>query len=159
MNKRDNILLLALVFGGVIMFNFVPWRIPEKGRRFAPYFKQSENKHSLPKNILARMAYQESRFRNDIITGQFISPAGAMGIMQIIPRWHPNASPLDPEAAIEYAGKFLHRLYLKFGTWPHALAAYNWGEGNLKKWIDGDKNMPKETQNYINEIMNDIGRV
>lgn len=156
--KMRNILLL-LGLGGVMLINFVPWRIPAKGKKYASAFRVFEKIYVLPQNLLARMAYQESRFRDDVITGQVTSSAGAIGLMQIIPRWHPDVDPLDPVQSIEYAGKYIKRLYRQFGTWPKALGAYNWGPGNMQKWIDGEKKMPKETTKYINEIMNDIGIV
>ena len=56
MDKRDNLILLALSIGGVIMFNFIPWRIPENGRRFAGVFRTYEKTYKLPNNLLARMA-------------------------------------------------------------------------------------------------------
>ena len=139
---------------------FAPWRIPKRGQKFAPYFSKAEKKYGIPKNLLARIAYQESRFRDDIITGQLPSKAGALGIMQIIPRWHPNVNPLNPPEAIDYAGKYLKRLHDKFGSWNEALAAYNWGEGNLRRWQKGEiDRMPEETKNYTTQIMSDIFRV
>ena len=150
------VFLLLSVLGGLMLYNFVPWRIPKNGLRFAHAFNLNEKRYNLPNNLLARMAYQESRFRNDIITGDVKSSAGAIGLMQIIPRWHPDAEPYDPIKSIEYAAQFIRRLYNKFGTWPKALAAYNWGEGNLQKWINGEKEMPTETKNYINDILNDV---
>ncbi len=49
--------------------------------------------YNLPKNLLARVAYQESHFRPSIINGTQKSSKGAVGIMQIIPKWHPNVDP------------------------------------------------------------------
>ena len=103
-----------------------------------------------------RLAYQESRFRPDIISGQTVSSAGAVGIMQIVPRWHPEVNALDPAAAIAYAGKFLASLYRQFGTWELALQAYNWGPGNLKKYLAQGGTLPVETANYSGQILTDI---
>jgi len=139
---------------------FVPWRIPENGLPYADLFSRSELKNGMPKNLLARVAYQESRFRPEIIDGSLNSSAGARGIMQIVPKWHPNVNPLDPKAAIPYAGDYLKGLYNKFGSWSEALAAYNWGQGNLSKWLaGGQKEMPDETKNYVSQIMSDIFKV
>src|ERR1700741_3485898 len=46
----------------------------------APYLGliyAAEQRYSLPGGLLARVLYQESRFREDIITGATVSPAGA----------------------------------------------------------------------------------
>lgn len=152
-------ILFFLTLGGFALMLFIPWKIPQAGLKFEKIFNQATKKYGLPKNLLARVAYQESRFRPDIITGQLDSKAGAKGIMQIVPRWHPDVDPLNPPEAILYAGSYLKRLYKRFGSWSDALAAYNWGEGNLQKWLDGRGTMPQETKNYVSEIMTDIFRV
>jgi len=134
--------------------------INDLNTRGAPYknaLANAEAKYGIPDNLLARLAWQESRFRADIISGKTVSGAGALGIMQIVPRWHPSVDPLDPFAAIDYAGKFLSSLYRQFGSWELALKAYNWGAGNVKAWLAGSKSQPLETLNYSAQILSDIG--
>lgn len=133
---------------------FDDWKIPQSGLPYKFWLNDAERIYNIPHNLLARVAYQESRFRDDIITGKTISSAGAQGIMQIIPRWHPTANPLNPKEAIYYAGSYLRRLYNRFGSWPMALAGYNWGPTNLEN--KGLANAPYETQNYVAEITRDI---
>lgn len=137
------------------------WQMPERGMAYAADIAQAENTYDIPHNLLARVAYQESRFRPDIISGQTESSAGAQGIMQIVPKWHPGVNPLNPPEAIAYAGKYLKKLHMQFGQWDKALAAYNWGPGNLGKAIKtyGDNWLyaaPTETQNYVIQIVEDI---
>ena len=115
----------------------------------------AENRYGIPRDLLARQAYEESRFRPDIIDGTTVSSAGALGIMQIVPRFHPNATPLDPASAIDYAGKFLSQLHAQFGSWPLALAAYNAGPGNVQKYGNAIPPFP-ETQNYVSQIVADV---
>lgn len=117
----------------------------------------AEARHGIPSDLLVRLAYQESRFRQDIITGKVVSSAGAVGIMQIVPRWHPNVNPLDPSAAINYAANYLASLKRQFGSWQLALQAYNWGPGNLKKYLTQGGSLPAETSNYSSQILADIG--
>lgn len=118
----------------------------------------AENKHGIPSGMLTRLAYQESRFRHDIITGATVSSAGAQGIMQIVPRWHPGVDPLVPADAIDYAGKYLASLHRSFGTWELALQAYNWGPGNLRKYLNRElASIPLETRNYSGQILADLG--
>lgn len=137
------------------------WQIPERGRPYQNALEVAEQKYNLPHNLLARVAHQESRFRPDIITGKTVSSAGAQGIMQIVPRWHPQVNPLEPMEAIDYAGQYLKNLHRQFGEWKKALAAYNWGPGNLQKAIarHGDEwinNLPRETTNYVAQISEDV---
>lgn len=127
------------------------------GEQYRPLFNAAEAKYGIPHGLLFRQAYQESRFRADIISGKVRSAAGAVGIMQVIPRWHPElgeAGALDPVRAIPYAAKFLSQLRKQFGSWPLALAAYNWGPGNVSK--NPPDKWPKETRNYVADITADV---
>lgn len=130
------------------------WEIPANGKQYATLFRNAEIKYNLPTNLLARIAFQESSFRPDVIYGRVNSSAGAVGIMQIVPYWHPDVDPLNVPEAIDYAGAYIRRLYNKFGSWSEALAAYNWGQGNLRAY--GMARLPTETSNYVASITNDI---
>lgn len=148
----------AAVTGGVIyMADWKKRAALNAGPMFDSLLAQlnaTESKYGIPHDLLARQAYQESRFRPDIIDGSTVSPAGAQGIMQIVPKWHPGVDPLDVNAAIDYAGNFLRSLYNQFGSWSLALAAYNAGPGNVKKY--GGVPPFDETQNYVAQIIGDV---
>ncbi len=131
------------------------WTPPPSAEPWLDTIRAAEDMNMIPRNLLARLLYQESRFRHDIITGQVRSSAGAVGIAQIVPRWHPDVDPLDPIASINYAAQYLRRLYRQFGSWDKALAAYNWGPGNVSRY--GLASLPAETHNYITEILGDLG--
>ena len=131
--------ILALVAVGaliMLMYSRDTWSAPASARPYLSTIYDAERAQSLPPNLLARVLYQESRYRQDIITGQEKSRAGAVGIAQIVPRWHPTVDPLNVDEAIHYAAAYLRRLYNRFGRWDQALAAYNWGQGNLAKAIE-----------------------
>jgi len=147
---------------GLLMMSQNAWTPPAAATPYLADIAAAEYQHGMPKNLMARLLYQESHYRKDIITGQKISSAGAVGIAQIVPRWHPNVDPLDPIAAIHYAAGYLARLKNQFGDWPTALAAYNWGPGNVSEarqdhGYDWLKHAPKETQNYVSQIWGDVG--
>ncbi len=131
-------------------------------RRWRPEIEQAERDHGLPTGLLARLLYQESRYRTDIITGATRSRAGAVGIAQFMPATAAELGidPLDPRQAIPAAARYLRRLYDRFGDWKMALAAYNWGQGNqnrdLEDGIVGD-DWPVETRKYVAEISADVG--
>lgn len=127
--------------------------VPE---RFKATFVSATARYSLPARLLERVAYEESRFREDIISGQTVSSAGAQGLMQIVPKWHPTVNALDPFASIDYAGKYLRQLFNQFGDWQLALAAYNWGPGNVSKSRE-PSSWPAETRNYVASISTDVG--
>lgn len=137
----------------------VPYWFPPS--KYAGAIASAESRSGLPVNLLARQLYQESRYREDIITGQVVSSAGAVGIAQIVPKWHPDVNPLDWRASVDYAARYMRSLYTQFGgDWRKALAAYNWGPGNLSRvntqiplWLS---QTPTETRNYVTQITADV---
>lgn len=131
------------------------WTPPDRAQPYLAAIYAAEDRHGMPRNLLARLIYQESRYREDIITGAVVSSAGAQGIAQIVPRWHPGARPLDPFHSIDYAANYLAQLKRQFGSWPLALAAYNWGPGNLQ--ANGIGAAPRETRDYVAQISADVG--
>lgn len=133
------------------------WQPPARADKYMAAIGEAESKYGIPHNLLARLIYQESRFREDIITGRTVSSAGAVGIAQIVPRWHPFAKPLDPFHSIDYAAQYLSRLYRGFKNWDLALASYNWGEGNVSR--KPRSAWPTETRNYVSQIKADINYV
>lgn len=85
--------------------------------------------------------------------------SGATGIAQIIPRFHPNVDPWDPEQSLWYAANLMkHYLNVYDQDWPSALACYNWGSGNVMKAKRdlGDvwqQRLPEETRRYIRIVL------
>lgn len=124
--------------------------------RWRPVIARAEQAHGVPSGLLHRLLYQESRFRSDIINGETTSSAGAEGIAQFMPATAAGlgVDPLDPEQAIAGAARYLRDLYRQFGSWRLALAAYNAGPGNVKKY-GGVPPFP-ETQNYVAQITADV---
>lgn len=129
------------------------WKPPAK---YAAAIAQAEDSNGIPQNMLARLLYQECRYRADIISGATTSPAGAQGIAQFMPATarEMGIDPLDPAQAIPAAARYLAQQYRRFGTWTQALAAYNWGAGNVSR--KGLDNAPSETRKYFTEILADV---
>ncbi len=130
------------------------WKIDPRGNKYDAQFDAAEKKYSLPKGLMRRMAYQESRFNPSAK-----SPVGALGLMQFMPATAKEfgIDPLNPAQAIDAAGKYMSSLYRQAGSWTAALAAYNWGIGRVLKFQKGIiKKMPDETIAYL-KIAEDIG--
>jgi soluble lytic murein transglycosylase-like protein len=145
-------LFLAAVLG-VALFAISArqaWATPINGLAYENYFKTATARYNLPPGLLSRMALQESNYNPNAS-----NPSGALGIMQIIPRWHPGVNVYDPRESIFYAGSLMRAYYNEFKNWPEALAAYNWGETNVRN--KGLAQMPLETRNYIRNVLGDIG--
>jgi|WetSurMetagenome_2_1015567.scaffolds.fasta_scaffold01855_20 soluble lytic murein transglycosylase-like protein len=121
-----------------------------------PYLKlfaDVEKKYGLPESMLLRMGWIESRFNKDAVH----PVSKASGIMQIVPRWHPDVDTLNPSAAVPYAGKYMGELHTHYKDWAKAIAAYNWGLGNLDKLIQAHgvqwrDYLPKETKDYVAKV-------
>jgi soluble lytic murein transglycosylase-like protein len=55
---------------------------------------------------------------------------------------------------------YLARMFRRYGNWPDALAAYNWGPGNVDRWLAGGRDalrLPLETTRYIARVLRDAG--
>ncbi len=53
---------------------------------------------------------------------------------------------------------YLAKLYGRYGNWPDAIAAYNWGPGNLDQWIVSGRPvdaLPLETARYLLKVLRD----
>jgi len=138
------------------------WKNVQQGPKWVPYIEFVEQQLGIPPDLLARMAYQESRFREDIITGTTASSAGALGILQLMPAFFKSVqvpvpfTDADTQAQIQEAGNYIVSLYKQFGDWGTALAAYNFGPGNEQKALAGQLQLPAETVNYVTQILADV---
>lgn len=110
----------------------------------------------------AIVAQNESGNRDYDRAGNIItSSAGAMGRMQTMPGTLRNpgfgvapARNNSPDEMARIGHEYLDAMYSRYGNVDQALAAYNWGPGNLdaalKKYgSDWYRYAPSETQNYI----------
>jgi peptidoglycan DL-endopeptidase CwlO len=116
---------------------------------YAGQFAAAEATFNLPAGLLAAVAQQESGGNAGAI-----SPAGARGLMQLMPSTAAGmgVNPDDPAQAITAAAKILHGSLARYdGSIPLALAAYNAGAGAVAQY--GGIPPYTETQNYVRSIM------
>ena len=108
----------------------------------------TSQQYDMPPAILPSVIKRESNWNPGAI-----SKAGAIGIAQFMPQTAAGMGidPTDPNQAIPAAGAYLKQLHDQFGSWKAALAAYNWGEGNLTRYGIGA--IPPETQKYVDAIL------
>jgi soluble lytic murein transglycosylase-like protein len=104
--------------------------------------------HGLPEGLIASVIQTESAFQ-----ASAESPKGAQGAMQIMPQTQQElglTDPFDPEANVLAGCAYLRRQLDRFGSLELALAAYNAGPANVKKY-GGIPPFP-ETRDYVARV-------
>jgi cell wall-associated NlpC family hydrolase len=118
------------------------------GTPYAAEFGRAAARTGVPAKVLAAVAKTESGYRADAV-----SPAGARGLMQLLPGTARDlgVNPLDPAAAIGGAARLLKGHIGEFGSLELALAAYNAGQGTVRKY--GGIPPYNETRGYVTKVM------
>lgn len=88
---------------------------------------------------------------------QAISPAGAMGLMQIMPatwaelrgRYGLGADPFDPRDNVFAGAAYLREMFDRYGDTASMLAAYNAGPGRYDRHLANGTSLPRETRTYL----------
>jgi membrane-bound lytic murein transglycosylase D len=138
-----------------------------RSSRYLFYIVQEVNARNMPTEI-ALLPFVESAFVTNAK-----SSAKAVGLWQFMPatgkdfRLTQNVfrdERRDVLQSTDAALDYLQRLHDQFGSWELALAAYNWGAGNVAKAQKRNLaaglptnyeslTMPKETRNYVPKLM------
>ena len=142
-------------------------RSMSRSSRYLFYIVQEVNARNMPTEI-ALLPFVESAFVTNAK-----SSAKAVGLWQFMPatgkdfRLTQNVfrdERRDVVQSTDAALDYLQRLNTQFGSWELALAAYNWGAGNISKaqkrnlaaGLPTDYEsltMPRETRNYVPKLM------
>lgn len=64
----------------------------------------------------------------------------------------------DPIQNRRLGRDYLALLYRRYGNWPDAIAAYNWGPGNMDAWIGSGRpeiGLPLEVAHYRDRVLRD----
>jgi hypothetical protein len=113
--------------------------------------------HTLDPALLNAMIWVESRF-----DPKAKSPSGARGLMQLMPATaaylakrmgESNARAYDPEFNVRAGALYLAEMRDKFGDEELAVAAYQAGPGNVKKWVESGQKFPDYSQAYVAKVM------
>ena len=141
-------------------------RMTERSKKYLFHIVEELEKRNMPAE-LALLPFIESAFNP-----QAVSSAKAAGMWQFMPRTgtyfelKQNAfrdDRRDVLASTRAALDYLQKLHGMFGDWHLALAAYNWGEGNVGRAIARNKRaglgtsyldltMPAETRLYVPKL-------
>jgi hypothetical protein len=111
------------------------------------YAREAALRNNIDPDLFVRQIGQESNWNPSAE-----SPAGAYGIAQIVPRFHPGVNVRDPYASLDYAAGLMRRhLDTYGGDYRTALAAYNGGHGAVQQMRAGRPY--QETQLYLSRIL------
>jgi membrane-bound lytic murein transglycosylase D len=141
-------------------------RMMDRGGRYLFHIVEEVQRRGLP-NELALLPFVESAFNP-----QAMSSARASGMWQFMPATGRNFDlrqnvfrddRRDVLASTRAALDYLTKLHRMFGDWHLALAAYNWGEGNVARAVKKNQaeglptdysslRMPNETRDYVPKL-------
>ncbi len=115
--------------------------------------REASQKYGVSQDLIESVIRAESNFNP-----KAVSSVGAQGLMQLMPGTAKDMGvnrPFDIQQNIDGGVKYLRRMLDLFGQDTKlALAAYNAGPGNVKKY--GGVPPYAETQKYVKKILNSI---
>jgi soluble lytic murein transglycosylase-like protein len=132
-------------------------------RAFEAQVLKASARHGVPPEVIWSVMRQESTYNPDAL-----SPAGAMGLMQLIPPTYGEyangaGTVWQAEENILSGAKYLAKLHAQFGNWICAVAAYNAGEDAVAIWmkIPASMDLPAfyslipyaETKGYVRSVL------
>ncbi len=154
---------IAQSIGDTVTATLSGWQNVKQGPQWVPIINTIEDNFGIPANLLARIAYQESRFRPEVIDGTYANPSsGALGMMQMLPKYFASVrapvpfSAADTQAQISEAAGLLVRLFNHFQDWSLAVAGYNDGQGNIDNYLAGTHPLPRQTSDYVAQVLADV---
>jgi len=113
-----------------------------------PIISKASRKYGVDVGLIKAVIKAESDFNP-----QAVSHAGARGLMQLMPATARSlgvSDSFDPEQNVMGGTRFLKDLLQRYdGNVDAALAAYNWGPGNVDKRPD---HLPRETRAYLARV-------
>lgn len=127
---------------------------------YAAQVAEASLRFGIPQDWIWRVMHVESRGN-----ARAVSPAGAMGVMQIMPatwamltaRHGLGRDPFDVRANILGGAAYLRAMWDRYGDVRLMLAAYNAGPGRADAYAAGRRGLPAETIAYVAAIAPAIG--
>ncbi|MFN3795929.1 lytic transglycosylase domain-containing protein [Sphingobium yanoikuyae] len=124
-----------------------------------PYIREASRRFGVPVAWIERVMQAESRGRTAQGGRPIRSPAGAIGLMQLMPgtwsdmraRLDLGVDPDDPRDNILAGTFYLRLMYDRFG-YPGLFAAYNAGPARYADYLAGRASLPRETVGYLASV-------
>jgi soluble lytic murein transglycosylase-like protein len=124
--------------------------------RWAPLIAEASQRFAIPAAWIERVMRAESGGETSLNGRAITSPAGAMGLMQLMPgTWAEmraalglGPDPHDPRDNILAGTAYLRLMYQRFG-YPGLFGAYNAGPSRYAAYLAGARALPTETRAYL----------
>lgn len=120
----------------------------------------ASKRFDIPVDWIRAVMARESAGRRVLHGMPIVSPAGAMGLMQLMPgtwtemrtRHGLGDDPFDVRDNIFAGAAYLREMFDRYG-YPNLFAAYHAGPGRLDRALAGLKPLPQATQTYLESIV------
>ena len=138
----------------------------ERAGRYKAMIQRVMSEEGVPQDLIY-LAVAESGFQPRVINHKH----GAGGMWQFLPYGNYGLARngyvderFDPEKSTRAYARYMKYLYNQLGDWYLAMAAYDWGAGNIQRAVEKTgyadfwelykrNNLPGETKNYVPEIL------
>ena len=136
--------------------------------KYEAFIHDTECRFELPRNLLALVLYQASKYDPAIIAGTGMHPMSSIGIAKLTPhdafalwgemvpdysqRHNPKTMRRDPYASIIGAAKLLRSKRWKFGSWKFALLAFHTSDDIAASTTRRGAQMPIDASEYVQQI-------
>jgi len=135
------------------------WAVPAAADpldRWSAHIAEASSRFGVPEHWIRQVMRAESGGRTELRGRPIISRAGAMGLMQLMPRtWREmravlklGPDPHDPRDNILAGAAYLRAMYDRFG-YPGLYAAYNAGPARYAEHLSTGRRLPAETIVYV----------
>jgi hypothetical protein len=123
---------------------------------WVPHMREASKRFDMPEKWIRAVMLRESGGRAVANGKPITSPAGAIGLMQVMPGTYRDLremhglgpDPSDPRDNILAGTAYLRQMYDLFGA-PGFLAAYNCGPACYASHLAGKHRLPRETRLYV----------
>lgn len=126
---------------------------------WGPYIREASQRFGVPMQWIRAVIREESA--GEV---QALSPAGAMGLMQVMPgtyemlreEYDLGDDPFEPRDNIVAGTAYIQQMYDRYGA-PGFLAAYNAGPVRVDDYLATGNPLPAETVSYVTDIAPHLG--
>ncbi len=155
---------LKLLATAVVLSASTPGDDPHVAR-WQPIITEASLKFGVPESWIERVMQAESDGQTSLSGRPIRSPAGAIGLMQLMPAtWQAmrqtlglGGNPDDPHDNIVAGTFYLRLMYERFG-YPGLFAAYNAGPTRYAAHLATGQPLPAETVTYLAKVSGLVAR-